>query len=192
MPLTHSSRERRLWWTAAALVALVWSSIFTAGALRRLQEVPGLLEIAFSTAFLLFAAGIAVRGWARGDRATELWLRSAVVIAAGMWIVRSGLSAADRTHVFEFGLIALVIDAALRERSSAGRSIRWPGVWAILMTASLGWLDEGVQALHPNRVYDLRDVGVDAAAAVLAVGLVRAIAFVAEWVHRRRGGDPGG
>ena len=47
---------------------------------------------------------------------------------------------------------------------------------AVLLTTIVGWLDEGIQAVLPNRVYDLRDVAFNALAAVvclIAVELVR-------------------
>jgi VanZ family protein len=41
-------------------------------------------------------------------------------------------------------------------------------VVTVVVTSALGWIDEGIQALLPNRVYDLRDVGTNAFAAVMA------------------------
>jgi len=40
------------------------------------------------------------------------------------------------------------------------------------LTAAVGWIDEGVQHLLPNRVYDLRDVALNAAAGLLAISIV--------------------
>ena len=37
------------------------------------------------------------------------------------------------------------------------------------MTALLGWIDEGIQFLLPNRVYDIIDVGFNALAGLMAV-----------------------
>ena len=39
----------------------------------------------------------------------------------------------------------------------------------------VGWLDEGVQGLLPNRMYDLRDVAFNALAAALALGAAAAV-----------------
>ena len=49
------------------------------------------------------------------------------------------------------------------------------------MTALLGWLDEGIQALLPNRVYDAFDVFVNALSALMAIAASLAIA----WARRR-------
>ncbi|MCK5438817.1 MAG: hypothetical protein KAI97_02685 [Gemmatimonadetes bacterium] len=53
------------------------------------------------------------------------------------------------------------------------------------MTALLSWLDEGIQALLPSRVYDLRDVGVNALAGLMAIAASLALARA-----RRRHGAP--
>jgi VanZ family protein len=51
----------------------------------------------------------------------------------------------------------------------------------VVVTALLGWLDEGIQAVLPNRVYDIRDVGVNALAGLLAI----AASLVLEWARGR-------
>ena len=51
------------------------------------------------------------------------------------------------------------------------------------MTALLSWLDEGIQASLPNRVYDVRDVGFNALAGLVAIAASLALARS----RRRRG-----
>jgi hypothetical protein len=41
-----------------------------------------------------------------------------------------------------------------------------------VLTATAGWLDEGIQYLLPNRWYDLADVALNAASGALGAGLV--------------------
>ena len=56
-----------------------------------------------------------------------------------------------------------------------------PAVLAIVATALLGWLDEAIQLFLPDRVYDLRDVGFNALAGLMAVVASAALA----WARRR-------
>ena len=65
---------------------------------------------------------------------------------------------AERTHLFEYGIVAVLIYQALSERAGNGRRVRAPALLALVATILLGWLDEGLQALIPNRVYDNFDV----------------------------------
>jgi hypothetical protein len=60
-----------------------------------------------------------------------------------------------------------------------------PAVAALALSAGAGWADEGIQFLLPNRYYDLRDVGFNAAAAALA------IAGTACWRWARQRGEAG-
>jgi VanZ family protein len=45
----------------------------------------------------------------------------------------------------------------------------------VLVTTVLGWLDEAFQWLVPDRVYDLRDVGFNALAGLVAVAATSAL-----------------
>jgi VanZ family protein len=70
----------------------------------------------------------------------------------------------ERLHFLEYGLFAGLVEAALRERGT-----RWSGPLAVAITLAAGWLDEGIQGLVPDRIYDLRDVGFNVTAGLLAV-----------------------
>lgn len=65
---------------------------------------------------------------------------------------------AERSHLFEYGLLAVFVYQALRERQRNGRLSRSPVLLAILTVAALGWIDEGIQYFLPGRVYDFDDI----------------------------------
>lgn len=163
-----SPRERRLWLATGAVVVAIWTSLGFAGGLAERLASSGLLESAFALGFLVVIA--VVLGHALSTRATarRLWATVGVVAAYAMVFVRLGV--VERTHLFEYGLVAVLVQAALLERRVGGAGVRWPGLTAVVVAAGLGWVDEGIQALLPNRVYDLRDVGFNALAAAMAVG----------------------
>jgi hypothetical protein len=50
-----------------------------------------------------------------------------------------------------------------------------PSVTAVIVTVAAGWIDEGLQGLLPNRFYDLRDVGLNGLAGMLAVAFLAAL-----------------
>ena len=55
-------------------------------------------------------------------------------------------------------LVGGLVFAALRERWRHRGASSWAaGIGALVITGLVGWGDEGIQALLPNRVYDLRD-----------------------------------
>lgn len=174
MPDVSSTRERRLWIATFAVVASIFASLPLVGALADTvrSEVLGVL---FAAGFVVAILAILVNGLRRKARRRELWVGLGVAAAYLMVLVRLGLGPAERTHLFEYGVVSVLIYEALRERRRNGRSVPLPGLVAILAGAGLGWSDEAVQLLLPNRVYDLRDVGVNALAAVLAVVATRTL-----------------
>ena len=183
MPWFTSKRERWLWGWALATLAAIYTSAIFAGALIDALGSEVLLGIAFAAGLVLSCAavvGMALTGRVWG----EVWVTVAVVVVFAMIPVRSGVSAVERSHLFEYGLFAVLLYEALVERKNNGTDIRLPGLVAILTSASFGWMDEAVQAFVPTRVYDLRDVAVNALAGLVAVGAFGAL----RWGRRRVAG----
>ena len=162
-----SRRERALWLAVVTVVVAIWASLGFAGSLARRLGPTGWLAPAFGLCFLLVIAVIAGHALATRPPVRQLWATVGIVAAYAMVLVRLGV--VERTHLFEYGLVAVLVHAALLERGP-DRGVRWPGLTAVVVAAALGWVDEGIQGLLPNRVYDLRDVGFNALAAAMAVG----------------------
>ena len=156
----------------------IYASVGLAGSL-------GLLGVAFAAAFLVTIAAVLGIGLGSRPRAAELWIGVGTVAAYVMLVVRMGVAPLERTHLFEYGLVAVLVYEALTERRGAGCRVPAPAVLAVVITAGLGWIDEAIQAALPGRVYDLRDVGVNALAAVIATAARSALG----WVRRPRSAE---
>ncbi len=141
-------RERNLLRvTVVAIFALVLAVILT----RLLRRRPGRRELA-----LLALLGLVYLG-----------------------VLASTERAEERIHFLQYGVLGGLIYEALLERrrrlspqrfsSAVASPWRWPGPSAVLLTSLCGWGDEGIQAILPNRFYDLRDVGLNIAGGLLAV-----------------------
>lgn len=87
----------------------------------------------------------------------------------------------ERTHIVEYGVVAILIHEALTERASRGRPVPVPALLAIGATILVGALDEFVQLLLPSRVFDPADIFVNSVSALMAV-----LAKLALGVARRR------
>ena len=105
------------------------------------------------------------------------------ILAVYLWMIVRVESPEERTHLIEYSLVAILIYQALVERRRSGRQVPSPAVQAIVVTALLCWLDEGIQAILPNRIYDIRDVGFNALAGLMAIIASLVLARV-----RHRGG----
>lgn len=180
MPLFTSQRERRLWLLALAVIVAIYSTLGLAGTLVQELRQHDLLEVSFIAGFLLAIVAIVGSALKRRPGRHEIWVTIGVVAVYGMILVRMGVDPVERTHLFEFGIVAVLIYEALIERRRS-RPVPAPAVLAVLVTTVLGWIDEGIQAFLPSRVYDLRDVGTNALAALMAVSASLAIG----WARRR-------
>lgn len=179
-----SARERRLWIATALTLVAIYASIPFAGSWAAALSAGALLAPAFAAGFvfaIVVTIGRSVRR-ARGPR--PLWAAGAVTTVWVMLVVRLGVGAAERSHLFEYGLVALLIHELLLERWKSEGGRLSVGVAAILLTAGFGWLDEGIQRVVPGRVYDLRDVGVNALAALVAVASSEALRWANDHRHR--------
>ena len=197
--LFTSPRERRLWFWTLAVVVAIYSTLGLAGMLVEVMREHELMTAVFFCLMLLTMATIVASGLSSGLRsglasgaqrrpgAREIWIAFGVVSVYGMTVLRMGVSPEERTHLFEYGIVALLIHQALAERARNGRRVPVPAVLAVVATALLGWLDEGIQSLVPNRVYDNFDVFSNALAAVLAIVPSVIIAWVTAALARRRG-----
>lgn len=181
MSLFTSRRERRLWFWALAVVVAIWSTLGLAGTLARTLRERNLLGALFVLGFLLVIAAIAGSALKRRPGGREIWASLGIMAAYGMVVVRMGISLEERTHLFEYGLVAVLIHQALSERLRGGRRVPAPAVLAIAITALLGGVDEGIQALLPNRVFDIRDVGFNALAGLMAIAASLVLARVQRW-----------
>lgn len=189
MPVS-SRRETRLWIAAAILVLFTYSTLYVARFATDWLRERGLL---YATLVLVFAVvlGAALRGVVRLRPGRWEW---AVLLAIGLvygLLFRVLHRAEEAMHFIQYGILGGLIYAALVERrrglGPGGSARRFPALSAIFLTLALGWLDEGIQYVLPNRYYDLRDVALNAAAGLLAI-----LAMTGrEWAREKdRGGDP--
>ena len=180
-----SDRERRLWFWALAVVVAIYSTLGLAGTLAEVLRENNLMRAAFFFLMFLTVAAIVGSGLKRRPGRREVWVGLGVMAVYGMLVIRMGVSPEERTHLFEYGIVGVLIYNALSERSGNGRRVPAPAVLALVVTALLGWLDEGIQALLPNRVYDNFDVFSNALAALIGIGASVVIGWVNAGLARR-------
>ncbi len=177
-----SQREKRLWAAAGSLEAAIYASLYGMPFLINFLRDRNLLRLTVGIAFVAVAAAlaVAVRRGRPGWREVVAVTSFAPLYA---FLLVTMARAEEAFHFVEYGTIAALVYAALRERRRAvGALPGWrSAVAAILLTTAAGWLDEGIQYLLPNRYYDLRDVAFNATAATAAVAAVA----LRTWARRR-------
>ena len=88
---------------------------------------------------------------------------------------------AERTHLVEYGVVAILAYEALSERANNGRRVFAPHLLAIGISSLIGFTDEMIQSTIPNRVYDPRDILFNVLASVMAVSSSVALS----WTNKR-------
>ena len=175
------ARERRLWgWTLAA-VAAIYSTLGLGGTLAGILGDGGLGPGLFVLSCLLVLLAVVTQGLGTRPGGAEIGV--ALGIAAVYLLVFTRMSIpAERSHLIEYGVVALLAREALVERASRGKRVPAPALLAVLLTVPVSVLDEGIQLLLPSRVFDPVDLLFNGLAAVMAVLAASALA----WARRRR------
>lgn len=170
--MSASSRETRLWIAAAAVVVFTYSTLYVARFATEWLRERNLLRLALALVFALVLGWVArflVR--ARPGRRELALLAVVALVYASLFLLLK--RAEEAMHFVQYGLVGGLLYAALDERrrrlGPGGWLRRLPTVSAAVLTLALGWGDEGIQHLLPNRYYDLRDVAFNAVAGGLAI-----------------------
>ena len=116
----------------------------------------------------------------------EIGVALGVVAVYLLLFIRMTATAAERTHLMEYGVVAVFVYEALMERASQGRRVPVPALLAALATSLLGVLDECIQAVLPNRVFDPIDILFNVLAAVMAVVAMMALGWARRLTNRLR------
>ncbi len=177
-PPDPGASERRWWIGAVVWTAALYLGTALAQQIMLALRGRGLLTHSVTAAFVLAGIVALVLVVRAGGRARTLAVAAAfalvyVTILRGMPIVQ------ERLHFIQFGVLALLSMRALELRAlRLGPGSWWrrhPELGGIVIGSLGGFGDELVQAVVPSRVFDWRDVGFNAAAALLAIAAARTL-----------------
>ena len=168
MPLFTSSREKRLWcWVLAVLVA-IFSTLFIGQPLVQLFSNQDIQAVFFVLGMVLVAATIIVHGFQTKPSKIEWTLLLGIIAVYQMLFLRLGLS--ERSHLIEYSVLAIFIHKALTERKNLDRQILNPALLTLVMAFLIGVIDECIQMVLPNRVFDPADIFFNGMAITMAIG----------------------
>jgi len=145
-------RGRRRWVLLCAYIFLIYSTLGLVGGWSEILCEQGIVQIITGPALALFLFLSLAWGWQRASGKQRLGRVGIgiLLVAAGLWVNFPE----ERIHLAEYGLLGLMLGWAFKG------SRRWPDLWplAVALAWMLGWGDELIQAVLPNRVYDVRDI----------------------------------
>lgn len=167
MSVFTSSREKRLWlYTLLVLAAIITSLIFGGGLVPIMDE--DLQGALFYYTMIAVVVTVILHGLVTQPGKTEItiWLG----LTAVYLMLYSRLGFAERSHLFEYSVLAIFIHKALIERARPGKRVLIPGLLAFLTAFAIGVLDEFIQLFLPGRVFDPIDILFNGFAAFMAIG----------------------
>lgn len=188
----HSRRERTLWLLAAGYTLVIYSTLAVVRTLTTYLRQRGLLRPTLWA--LLAGAVVAVIAWVvRGRPRAREWLVLGLVALGYVLVLPVAKVPEEKFHLLEYGLLGGLVYAALSERRDARPpAARRPPLYlrlapfsAFLLATLLGFVDEVIQGILPSRVYDIRDVLLNA----LAAGLAIAAIWGREWARAGQASD---
>lgn len=179
-----SDRERRLWILVVVTIVAIYATLGVARNVFEFLRERDLLRPAFAA--LIVAAVVAIAWpWLRrlpGPRevgtafaVSGVYLMVAARVQDANW--------AERTHLFEYAVVAILVYRAFEERHRNHGRPAAPALAAAALATLLGWLDEVLQWLLPSRVYDWEDVLFNTVAVTVAIGGRRLVVWAR---HRDR------
>lgn len=180
----YSPIEKRLWLCTALVLGAILTSLFLD---RRVQRL--ILEQQLQA--YLFVLGLALTGIAtlwyglKSKESNMFWLVGIGLAAVySMFLFRLG--AAERSHMIEYSVLALLLHAVLAERSRH-RKLRIHALYLAGGIALLiGLLDECAQLFLPNRSFDAEDIVFNCLAILLTLGTTQVLAWMRRWRNRNK------
>ena len=168
MSVFTSKREQRLWFWVLIVMVAIYSTLGPAQTLVAALRERNLLRASFALLVFLIAAAV-VAQWAK-KRPSWPEIGVALGVALAYWMVFLRMdNPAERTHLIEYGVVAALIHQALLERVRNDRPVPVPATLTVAITALLGLLDEGIQAVLPSRFFDWNDVFFNAFAGFMVI-----------------------
>ena len=187
MSLFSSKRERRLWLALVIVLAGIYSTLGQTPAIAAALGTDLIESAEANLVFALLILLVLIPIFFVDKRLARLEIAVGIGILAVFLLTWLRLGSwEERTHLFEYALVAALVHEALLERRDNGRRVPAPTLLALLISLLLGLLDEGIQYLLPNRVFDPVDVAFNSLAATIIIGSRWLFRWLRAWVEKRR------
>ncbi|MDO8580789.1 MAG: VanZ family protein [Candidatus Omnitrophota bacterium] len=160
--------RKKYWLWAAGWVALIYSTLSVVRPVCEFLKKTTPFNAMMNGVLIVCLCLLLKRAWgSRWIRRASTWglLLGAVAVYAVLALRLP--SPEERLHFLEYGVLAFLIYRALRlDVSSSGAYML-----AFILTSLLGWGDEGIQGILPNRYFQWADVWLNSQSALLGLWL---------------------
>ena len=159
--------ERYYWRCSTAVVACIFSTLLLGHPLRQWWDHQDGHALAFLLAMALIGGCVLLGGFKLVDR-WELWaVRLGLSGVLVMFFLR--LSLTERSHIIEYSVLTYCVYQALTIRYDQKWTPFQIGLSTFLVCTLLGFLDEGIQTLLPQRIGSWEDIVFDVGAVIFTI-----------------------
>jgi uncharacterized membrane protein len=179
MALFTSKREKQLWLYACLVLFAILSTLAFGRPLQEMLRDQNTQAAFFLVGMFLTGVTIILHGLKVRPGKTELitWIGLAAVYI--MFLFRLG--APERSHLIEYSVLAIFIHRALVERFGKGTCTLMVALLSFVITLIIGVIDESIQIILPERVFDPVDMVFNGFAAFMAL----ASFLLLQWVKKK-------
>ena len=170
-----NTTEKRYWFYSLIIVIAIFSSLAFGRPLQEIIQNPTVQLILFVSGMVITATVIIIHGSSGFSNKLDLVIWLGIIGVSVLLFFRLG--AHERSHLMEYGILAVFVHKAFLARNEQVHTILI-GLKAFSLVVLIGLLDEGLQRLIPTRVFDWQDVAFNCLAAMLAIGGGMAIYYI--------------
>ena len=152
---------------SGALVLSIYATLGLASTLSAKLNNQNLAAIVFLSAMALVGLTVLTQGLKVRPGGVEIGVGLGVAVVYLMVFLR--LTIPERSHLIEYGVVAVFVYEALTERARGDRWVPIPALFAILITSVVGAIDECIQLFLPSRHFDWTDILFNFLASLMAV-----------------------
>lgn len=174
-----SKRERRLWMWVLVVIVSIYATIGLVGSLVGFIRDNELLNAFFFIGMFLVGMTLLTQALKVKPKGVDVAVGFGLAATYIILFARTGVPN-SHSHMIEYSVVAIFIYEALKERNNNGSFVPMSGLIAIGITTLIGIIDECIQFLVPNRVFDPLDMLFNFLA---ATGVVLVSAILG-WIHQ--------
>ncbi len=184
MALFNSKREKRYWLFFLITWIAIYGGLFLGRPMQKALWDQDLQFVLFLSGFVLTIVAVIVYALQVKPKKLEVFVWIGLLSVFIMLTFRLG--APERSHLLEYCLLMVFLHGALKERIGIEKKAVVLVIYSTLIVCLIGTVDEGIQAVIPNRVFDPQDIIFNCLAALMTGGGILLLGWTRNYVNRRK------
>jgi hypothetical protein len=179
-----SKKEKILWFSAIFVVVIIYSTLFIGQPLAKYFESQNIQAVYFIIGMIMVGMVISIH--AIFGKATKIEIAALIGIITIYFMLFLRLGLAERSHLIEYSILAIIIHKALITRKENLKLKQSAAVLGVVLTLLISILDEALQLFIPSRVFDYYDIIFNAIVIITAIGFYSLVQWIKERIQSNK------